>query len=293
MEKFNATLVVMAAGMGSRFGGLKQAEPVGKHGEAIVDYSVYDAVRAGFNKVVFVIKNSIKEDFHEIVGKRIEKLVDVEYVYQELDKVPTGFFVPEDRVKPWGTGHAVLCCADVVKTPFAVINADDFYGESAFKQIYESLKNDSKNYCMVGFRLGNTLTENGTVSRGVCSVEDGKLASVDERTCIDSNCRYSEDGGNTWKQLSPDTVVSMNMWGFNPDFFDYLKEGFNKFLSNPDNLQKSEFYVPFMVDELIKSGKKQVNVCVAEDKWYGVTYKEDKDTVVKAIAAMSEYDNIY
>lgn len=293
MEKFNATLVVMAAGMGSRFGGLKQAEPVGKHGEAIVDYSVYDAVRAGFNKVVFVIKNSIKEDFHEIVGKRIEKLVDVEYVYQELDKVPTGFFVPEDRVKPWGTGHAVLCCADVVKTPFAVINADDFYGESAFKQIYESLKNDSKNYCMVGFRLGNTLTENGTVSRGVCSVENGKLASVDERTCIDSNCRYSEDGGNTWKQLSPDTVVSMNMWGFNPDFFDYLKEGFNKFLSNPDNLQKSEFYVPFMVDELIKSGKKQVNVCVAEDKWYGVTYKEDKDTVVKAIAAMSKYDNIY
>lgn len=293
MEKFDATLVVMAAGMGSRFGGLKQAEPVGKHGEAIVDYSVYDAVRAGFNKVVFVIKNSIKDDFYEIVGKRVEKLVPVEYVYQELDKIPEGFSVPEQRVKPWGTGHAVLCCADVVKTPFAVINADDFYGASAFKQIYESLKADSKNYCMVGFRLGNTLTENGTVSRGVCSVENGKLVSVDERTCIDSSCRYSEDGGNTWKQMSPDTVVSMNMWGFGIDFFDYLKEGFTKFLSVPDNLQKSEFYVPFMVDELIKSGKKQVNVCVAEDKWYGVTYKEDKDAVVKAISQMSEYDNMY
>lgn len=293
MEKFDATLIIMAAGMGSRFGGLKQAEPVGKDGQAIVDYSVYDAIRAGFTKIVFVIKNSIKEDFLELVGKRIEKIADVEYVYQELDKLPKGFSVPQERVKPWGTGHAVLCCKDVVKTPFAVINADDFYGANAFKQIYDSLKNDKTNYSMVGFRLGNTLTENGTVSRGVCTVKDGKLQSVDECPKIDSNCRVSKDGGNTWAQLSPDSVVSMNMWGFSLDFFDYLEEGFNKFLSNPENLPKTEFYVPLMVDELIKSGKKEVNVCVAEDKWYGVTYKEDKDAVVKALADMPQYDNMY
>ncbi|MBP3691857.1 MAG: nucleotidyltransferase [Clostridia bacterium] len=293
MEKFEATLVIMAAGMGSRFGGLKQAEPVGKDGQAIVDYSVYDALNAGFTKIVFVIKESIKEDFLELVGKRVEKLAPVEYVYQELYKIPEGFSVPDERVKPWGTGHAVLCCKDVVKTPFAVINADDFYGASAFKQIYECLKNDTKNYCMVGFRLGNTVTENGTVSRGVCAVKDGKLQGVDECPKIDSECRVSRDGGNTWEQLSPDRVVSMNMWGFSLDFFDYLEEGFNKFLSNPENLPKTEFYVPLMVDELIKRGEKQVNVCVAEDKWYGVTYKEDKDAVVKALSQMSQYDNMY
>ncbi len=293
MKKFEATLIIMAAGMGSRFGGLKQAEPVGKDGQAIVDYSVYDAIKAGFTKIVFVIKESIKDDFLELVGKRIEKIADVEYVYQELDKLPKGFTVPNERVKPWGTGHAVLCCRDVVKTPFAVINADDFYGANAFKQIYESLKNDNNNYSMVGFRLGNTLTENGTVSRGVCEVRDGKLQGVDECPKIDSRCRVSKDGGNTWKQLSPDSVVSMNMWGFSLDFFDYLEKGFKEFLSNPANLEKTEFYVPLMVDELIKTGEKEVDVCVAEDKWYGVTYKEDKDAVVKALAEMTQYDNMY
>lgn len=293
MGKIDATLVVMAAGMGSRFGGLKQIEPVGKNGEAIVDFSCFDAKRAGFNKVVFVVKNAFMDEFRNAVGKRVEKNIDVEYVCQELEKIPAGFTLPESRVKPWGTGHAVLCCKDAVKTPFCVINADDFYGAGAFCQVYEGLCNDSENYCMAGFRLGNTVTDNGTVSRGVCFVKDGYLEGVEERTKIDNKCRYTLDEGKTWIQMEPDTVVSMNMWGFQPDFFDYLQDGFEKFLSDEKNLQKSEFYVPFMVDELIKTGKKKVSVRIAEDKWYGVTYKEDKDSVVSAISKMSEYDNMY
>ena len=280
-----ATLVVMAAGMGSRFGGLKQIAAVGKNGEAILDFSVYDAIEAGFDKVVFVINRNIEKDFKEIVGSRIEKKVEVEYVFQDVNDLPDGFVCPEGRVKPWGTGQAILCCKDVVNTPFAVINADDYYGKSAFKQIYNNLVSDSENYCMVGFRLSNTLTENGHVSRGVCTVEDGFLTDIVERTKI-MDCRYTEDDGETWTPLSPDSVVSMNMWGFTPDIFEFLQKAFVDFLTERGNEIKSEFYLPSVVDTLIKNGVKKARVLVAEDKWYGVTYKEDKDYVVAAIADM-------
>lgn len=275
------TLVVMAAGMGSRFGGLKQVAAVGPNGEAILDFSVYDAKKAGFNKVVFVIKHSIEEEFKATVGKRVEKILPVEYVYQELDALPEGYSVPDGREKPWGTGHAILCCKDVVNTPFAVINSDDFYGASAFSKVAEGLSSGD-DYCMVGFKLANTVTENGTVSRGVCSVEDGYLVNINEHTKIYGDCSFiNEDGikGN----LSPDTVVSMNMWGFMPDIFKYLEKDFVKFLDEKRLVPKSEFFLPAVVDTLIKNGTKKAKVLVADDKWYGVTYKEDLEFVVSAI----------
>lgn len=284
---FDATLVVMAAGMGSRFGGLKQLEPIGKNGEVILDFSVYDAIEAGFNKVVFVIKHEIEEDFKRLVGDRIAKKVKVDYVFQEIDALPEGYTVPADRSKPWGTGHAILCCKDVVDTAFAVVNADDYYGKTAFKKMYDYLKKQDGRYAMVGFRLANTLTENGTVSRGVCTAENGLLTDIVETTKIDAECRYTLDGEN-WIQMSPDTVVSMNMWGFTTDIFGYLKDGFNEFLNEQINVPKSEYFLPSVVDTLIKSGEKQVAVLVAEDKWYGVTYKEDKDAVVSAIADLMD-----
>lgn len=283
----------MAAGMGSRFGGLKQLEPIGKNGEALLDFSVYDAKKAGFGKVVFVIKREIEADFRRLVGKRIEQKIDVDYVFQELDCLPAGFSAPAGRVKPWGTGHAVLCCRDIVKEPFAVINADDYYGKTAYTQIYHQLSQDADNYCMVGFRLQNTLTENGTVSRGVCSIKDGMLEGIEERTKI-LDCKYTTDGTN-WIPMAPDTIVSMNMWGFTPDLFGYLEADFVTFLKARGNEQKSEFFLPFVIDDLIKSGKKQVRVLVAEDKWYGVTYREDKDAVQSALLKMvdaGEYDGI-
>ncbi len=286
MDK-NITLVVMAAGMGSRFGGLKQIEPIGKNGEILLDYSVYDAVKAGFNKVVFVIKHAIEEDFKAVVGKRIEKMVKTEYVFQETDALPDGFTCPDTRVKPWGTAHAVLCCKDVVKEPFAVINADDYYGKSAFNKIAEFLKAGSNDYCMVGFRLVNTLTENGHVSRGVCEIEDGVLKSVTERTKI-MDCKYTEDDGETWTPLAPDTVVSMNLWGFTPDLFDHAETGFKAFLKEKINEPKAEYYLPTVVSGLIESGEKLVKVLIAEDKWYGVTYKEDKKMVCEAINKMAD-----
>ncbi len=279
---FDATLVVLAAGMGSRFGGLKQLEPMGPGGEALLDFSVYDAKEAGFNKVVFIIKHEIEEDFKRLVGSRIEKFIDVEYVFQELDMLPEGFTCPADRVKPWGTAHAVYCCKDVVKAPFAVINADDFYGKNAYKQVYEFLKKQSGEYGMVGFRLENTLTENGTVSRGVCEVKDGYLETVTERTKI-ADCKYTEDDGKTWIKLPEDTVVSMNFWGFTPDIFGYLERELKTFFAEKINVPKAECYLPFVVSTLMENGEKKVSVMVAEDKWYGVTYKEDKDTVVKAL----------
>ena len=288
------TLVVMAAGMGSRFGGLKQIEPVGKNNEVLLDYSVYDAVKAGFTKVVFVIKHAIEKDFKAIIGKRIEKMVKVEYVFQENDVLPENFVCPEDRVKPWGTAHAILCCKDVVKEPFAVVNADDFYGRSAFKKIADFLKQETKDYCMVGFRLVNTLTENGYVSRGVCEIKDNKLSSVTERTKI-VDCKYTEDDGESWTPMSPDTVVSMNLWGFMPDIFGYIEDGFKEFLTQNINVPKSEYYLPSVVSSLIENGEKQVEVLIAEDKWYGVTYKEDKQNVVDAIGAMVDagmYENL-
>jgi len=290
---FNATLVVMAAGMGSRFGGLKQVEPIGPKGEAILDFSVYDAKKAGFNKVVFIIKEEIEREFKELVGSRIEKLINVEYAFQETYKLPDGFTCPADRTKPWGTAHAVWCARDKVNTPFAVINADDYYGASAFKQIYEYLKKGTEDYCMVGFRLANTLTENGTVSRGVCTIEEGKLKGVVERTKI-KDCKYTEDGEN-WVELPADTVVSMNMWGFTPDIFDYIDRDLRNFLAEKIDIPKVEFYLPSVVANLIDKNEKQVEVLIAEDKWYGVTYKEDKESVVKAInekIANGEYNNL-
>lgn len=285
------TLVVMAAGMGSRFGGLKQIEPIGPNGEVLLDFSVYDAVKAGFTKVVFVIKHAIEADFKEMVGKRIANRVKVEYVFQETDALPEGFTCPADRTKPWGTAHAILCCKDVVNEPFAVVNADDYYGRSAFCKIAEFLKQDSSDYCMVGFRLINTLTENGYVSRGVCEVSDGELKSVTERTKI-SDCKYTEDDGATWNELSPDTLVSMNLWGFNKDLFTYIEKGFIDFLNEKINTPKSEYYLPSVISSLIESGEKSVKMLIAEDKWYGVTYKEDKEAVVNAIAKMID-DGLY
>ncbi len=281
---FNATLVVMAAGMGSRFGGLKQMEPIGKNGEALLDFSVYDAKKAGFNKVVFVIKHEIEKEFKEVVGARVEKVLPVEYVYQEVDKLPEGYTYRDNRKKPWGTGQAILLCRDVVKEPFVVINADDFYGASAYRQIYEQLKADQSRYCMVGFRLANTLTENGHVSRGVCVTENGMLTDIDEVTKI-KDCKYTLDDEN-WIELSPDTVVSMNMWGLTPDIFDYLDREFRLFLDKNIEEPKTEFYIPLVIGTLVKNGEKQVRVLASEDRWYGVTYKEDKDDVVKAIGKM-------
>lgn len=281
------TLVVMAAGMGSRFGGLKQIAPIGKNGEILLDYSVYDAVRAGFDKVVFIIKHAIEKDFKAVIGKRIEKMVKTEYVFQETDDLPEGFTCPADREKPWGTAHAVLCCKDVVKEPFAVINADDYYGKGAYLKMADFLRDPANGYCMVGFRLANTLTENGTVSRGVCEIENGRLASVTERTKI-KDCQYTEDDGATWTSLPPDTVVSMNFWGFTPDLFGYIRKGFERFLSEKLTVPKAEYYLPSVVSELITAGEKQVTVLIAEDKWYGVTYKEDKESVSAAINRMAE-----
>ena len=278
---FDATLVVMAAGMGSRFGGLKQIEPIGPHGQAIVDFSVYDAKQAGFNKVVFIIKHEIEDEFKKIVGSRIEKMIDVDYAFQEIDMLPEGFTAPADRTKPWGTAHAIYCCRDVVKTPFAVINADDYYGKSAYKKMYNHLKEQKGDLCMVGFRLENTLTENGTVSRGICEVENGVLKSVTERTKI-IDCKYTEDDLN-WTELPKDSIVSMNMWGFTPDVFGYIEKDLNKFFAEKINEPKVEYYLPTVVSNVIANGQKDVSVLVAEDKWYGVTYKEDKAGVVTAL----------
>ena len=284
---FHATLVIMAAGMGSRFGGLKQAEPVGKNGEAIVDYSVYDAIEAGFDKVVFVIKHAIEKDFIELVGNRISKKVKVEYAFQETDDLPDGYICPETRQKPWGTGQAILACREIVKEPFAVINADDYYGKTAFKVMFDELKKQKEGeYCMVGFKLANTLTDNGTVSRGVCESEDGYLKDVTEVTKI-KDCKAYDDDGNQIDEFSPETLVSMNMWGLTPDIFGYLEEDFKKFLDENINEPKKEFFIPLEIDTLIKKGIKKVRILSSDDRWYGVTYREDKQSVVDAIAEMT------
>ena len=278
---FNATLVVMAAGMGSRFGGLKQIEPVGPNGQAIIDFSVYDAKAAGFNKVVFIIKHEIEKEFKEIVGSRIEKMIDVDYAFQEIDMLPEGFNCPADRVKPWGTAHAIYCARNVVNTPFAVINADDYYGKSAYEKMYNHLKEQKGDFCMVGFRLKNTLTENGTVSRGICDVQNGKLTDVVERTKI-LDCKYTEDDIN-WAELSPECIVSMNMWGFTPKIFEYIENDLKDFFAEKINVPKVEYYLPTVVSNVIERGQNDVTVLVAEDRWYGVTYKEDKPNVVNAL----------
>jgi UTP-glucose-1-phosphate uridylyltransferase len=281
--------------MGSRFGGLKQLEPVGNNGEVLLDYSVYDAMKAGFNKVTFVIKKAIEQDFREVVGKRIEKKIDVSYAFQELDKLPSGFSVPAEREKPWGTGHAILCCKDLVDQPFAAINADDYYGPSAYNQINKYLAKQNGDYCMVGFRLKNTLTDNGTVARGIClSDEASYLSDINEVTNITNKCTYEAADGKIIT-LDPDTVVSMNMWGFTPDLFGYLEDGFERFLKEKINVPKSEYFLPSQIDELIKKGEKKAKVLVAEDKWFGMTYKEDKPVLKAAIEEMTKkglYDGI-
>ena len=267
----DTTLVVMAAGMGSRFGGLKQIEPVGPNGEVILDFSVYDAVKAGFNKVVFIIRRDIEEDFRNITKQRIEKMVDCEFVFQDMDELPEGFTAPEDRTKPWGTGHAIYCTRNVVNTPFAIINADDYYGQESFKIINEYLENND-GMCMVGYKLGNTLTENGTVARGVCSVKDGILDSIVEHTAIDKN-----------SGIPLDTIVSMNMWGLEPEIFENLEKDFVEFLGNMQNPLKDEFFIPFVVDNKIKTEGAKVRVLETDETWYGVTYRDDKDMVVEAM----------
>lgn len=281
----NTTLIVMAAGMGSRFGGLKQMEPIGPNGEVLLDFSVYDAKKSGFNKVVFVIKEEIEKDFKEIVGKKIEKVIDVEYVLQDVSNLPEG------RKKPWGTTHAILCCKDVVKEPFAVINADDYYGANAFTEIHEHLeKATGFDFCMVAYDLEKTLSENGTVARGCCEIENGYLKDIIERTKIDSKGRYTDDGEN-WTQLPLDQKVSMNLWGFTTDIFAEMQKEYDAFMKNA-NLLKDECLIPTLVDKLIKSGKATVKAYSNKDKWYGITYREDKEEVQKAIKALCD-EGIY
>ena len=291
-------LVIMAAGMGSRYGGLKQIDPVDEQGHIIMDFSIFDAKRAGFEKVVFIIKKENEADFKEAIGKRVEKVMNVEYVFQDIHNIPEGYEVPEGRVKPWGTAHAVLSAIDVIDGPFAVINADDYYGKDAFQKIYDYLsthEDDEKyRYTMVGYRLGNTLTENGCVSRGVCCInEDGELVSVTERTHIEkteSGAAFTEDGGETWTDISPDSLVSMNMWGFSASFLQEIKSGFAAFLEEglKTNPMKCEYYLPTVVTNLLVAEKATVTVLASQDKWYGITYKEDKPQVVAAIKGLKD-----
>ncbi len=286
-------LVIMAAGMGSRYGGLKQLDPVGDHGQLIIDYSIYDARRAGFKTVVFVIKPEIEEDFKRCIGGRVSKSMDVRYAYQLKEDLPEGYAVPGVRQKPWGTAHAALAARNVVDGPFAVINADDYYGPEAFQEIFSYLSAHEDGalyeYVMVGYLLKNTVTENGTVARGVCEeTADNFLTKVTERTKIEKGepPRYTEDDGQTWTELPGDTIVSMNMWGFTRSFLDEAWARFPAFLDKAlaENPAKAEYFLPTVVSQLIDEGKARVKVLRSEDKWYGVTYREDKPTVVNAIA---------
>ena len=291
-------LVVLAAGMGSRYGGLKQMDSVAGHGQSIIDYSIYDARRAGFEKVIFVIKRALEEDFRRLVGDRIARGIQVEYAFQELDDLPAGYAVPAGRKKPWGTTHAVLAARDLIHGPFAVINSDDYYGPEAFRLIYDFLSTQDEaavpqRYAMVSYLLGNTVTDNGSVARGVCRVgEDGLLREVVEHTRIEkdgSDACSTLDGGETWVPLPGSTPVSMNFWGFQRSFVDEGEARFPEFLDRilAENPEKGEFYLPLLVSRLIGEGKAQVQVLPSEDKWYGVTYREDKPGVVAALADMT------
>ena len=289
-------LVIMAAGMGSRYGGLKQIDPVDEQGHIIMDFSIFDAKRAGFEKVVFIIKKENEADFKEAVGNRMAEQMEVAYVYQDLHNIPEGFEVPEGRVKPWGTAHAVLSAIDEIDGPFAVINADDYYGRDAFQVIYDYLAthedDDKYRYTMVGYKLENTVTDNGHVARGVCDTnEAGELVRITERTRIEKRnggIAYSEDDGAAWTELPGDTLVSMNMWGFTRSILDEIKAGFPAFLEKGlvSNPMKCEYFLPAVVSTLLEEGRATVAVLASADKWYGVTYKEDKPVVVQAIKKM-------
>ena len=286
------TLLILAAGMGSRYGGLKQLDPVTPNGEFIIDFSVYDAVVSGFDKIVFVIKEENLELFRETIGQRFEDKVKVEYAFQKLDDLPEGYTVPAGREKPWGTAQALLAARNCINEPFAVINADDFYGRGAYEALsghfsQVNTKGDFLSYCMVGYILKNTLTENGTVSRGVCKVENGYLVDVVERTKIsraNNAAIFTEDGCDT--ELPLDTIVSMNCWGFTPDIFDKVMDGFATFLSCDDGNLKREYYLPFAVKEIMEKGECSVRVYSSTDSWYGVTYREDHDHVVNSLAKL-------
>ena len=293
-------LVVLAAGMGSRYGGLKQIDPVGSHGEAILDYSLYDAHEAGFETAVIIIKHAIEKDFMDTVGARLKNCpMEIRYAFQELDKVPEGFVVPPERVKPWGTSHAVLCAKEEIgDAPFAVINADDYYGKSAFRVIYDFLCNNEDgekySYCMVGYQLGNTVTDNGSVARGICATsEDGYLTKIDERTKIEKyegGIRYLDYDGETWVDVDPLTPVSMNMWGYTPSFIREVADRFPAFLATevPKNPEKSEFFLPRTVGAMLEENKAAVKVLRSADRWFGVTYAADKPEVVAALNAMTK-----
>lgn len=295
-------LVIMAAGMGSRFGGLKQIEPVDAFGHIIMDFSIYDAKAAGFEKVVFIIKEENLESFKETIGDRVAQKMEVAYVFQSVTDIPQGFEVPEGRVKPWGTGHAVLCAAPEIDGPFVVINADDYYGKHAFQAIYDflvSAQDDEKfRYAMVGYVLENTLTENGHVARGICVTDENNyLTGINERTRIEKRpggAAYTEDDGKSWISLPADATVSMNMWGFSKSLLAELEAGFTEFFENqvPENPQKSEYFLPSAVNKLLDEDRATVTVLRSRDKWYGVTYKEDKALVVDAIRKMEE-DGLY
>lgn len=291
-------LVIMAAGMGSRYGGLKQIDSVDEQGHIIIDFSIYDAIKAGFRKVVFIIKKEIEEDFKKVIGNSIRNLDNVEFVYQEVAKVPENFSVPEGRVKPWGTGHAILCCKDKIQGPFAVINADDFYGREAFTKIYDFLSSGEEDreslYTMVGYQLSNTLTEHGSVARGVCDVNgEGFLTKVTERTRIEKfpeGPKYYDSENDKWVDISAGTTVSMNLWGFQAGIMEELEKEFALFLKSEvsDNPLKSEFFLPTVVQHMIEAQKAQVKVLHSKDQWFGVTYKEDKEVVLREIAKLKE-----
>ncbi|NLD19485.1 MAG: nucleotidyltransferase [Clostridiales bacterium] len=296
--KDKPTLIIMAAGMGSRYGGLKQVDKITDTGEIILDFSLYDAMMAGFSRAVFVIREEHREIFKELVDERAGRFMDIEYAYQSLTDIPEGIDIPKGREKPWGTSHAVLACRDLVKGPFAVINADDYYGPSGFISIYEYLtahKDGEKcEFCMIGYKLENTVTENGHVARGVCETdEEGYLKQVTERTKImhrPEGISYTEDDGNTWTKLPEGSIVSMNFWGFSPSMMEELKEGLPEFFEKviPGNPLKGEYLLPNTADKLIKEGKARIKVLPTQDKWCGVTYKEDKESVKASLQSMKD-----
>lgn len=286
------SLVIMAAGIGSRFGGgIKQLELVGPNGEIIMDYSIYDAIKSGFNKIIFIIRKDIEKDFKEVIGNRIEKIckklnIEVHYAYQELNNIPSDFKAPKDRKKPWGTGHAVLSCKDIINEPFVVINADDYYGKDSFKNMYEFLNKNNNEFCMAGFKLKNTLSDNGGVTRGICQVDKNDyLTEIIETSNI---TKIGEKAFAEENEIDINSNVSMNMWGLSPEFINTLEQGFIEFLEKEVSNIKSEYLLPIFIGELLKENRIKVKVLETKDKWFGVTYKEDKELVKNSFKELIE-----